>query len=449
MRPRTRIWLALLAAAVGALPNVFAAPDDRSIALGLPIIVLSLAYLLTRLESHRRPLAVDLVCATLLAAPALACHTWLGLRSTDAVHWYVPEIRGMGALETAAAGGSTVGLLWGGGLALLAMRGRRGLPVAAAMLAGGAWLGAGSLALNQLSDAVDRIPSRATVHGAAVLVQWQLGALFGGLVAGGAAFRCRRSITEQLVSAISGALVTGFCTVPVVTTARVLDLKPFQTPLPQTPPGPRGVGVVYDAPNGHSASSLIAALEREGHTIDTEIWYALPSRDLPWHRTLRLGLVVAVPPDTSRAHLDEIARIGRRYSAFRLGLPGRAPGLPPGVMDTLLGWPTVGLLLDLPPKDAVWGTLRADGTIRWDASPPPLERPGACALRAEADVSVGTITTAIHALERYSRTTRCRGIAWPPPRCHPGGTGDARCPQVPEAHDSPFETVTRPSQGIW
>ncbi|MBO84203.1 MAG: hypothetical protein CL927_02500, partial [Deltaproteobacteria bacterium] len=87
-----------------------------------------------------------------------------------------------------------------------------------------------------------------------------------------------------------------------------------------------------------------------------------------------------------------------------------------------------GLLLDPPPEDTVWGTLLSDGTIRWDDAVPAFDTAPHCALRAEATVSVGMLSTALFDIARASRTLRCRGIAWPPPRCHPEGAGDPLCP---------------------
>ncbi|HCH62635.1 MAG TPA: hypothetical protein DFR83_07525, partial [Deltaproteobacteria bacterium] len=340
-----RVAIALLATVVGGAPTFITSPIDRPLVLGLPIIVVSLAYLLTRI-GDRRPVTIDLVCATLLAAPGIACHSWLSLRGSDATNWYFPELRVLGVIEQSGAGAATIGILWSGAIALLALRGRRSLPSAVALFAGGAWLGLGTLLLKQLVYVLYHSPPQALIYALAAVNQWQIGALFGALLVWTAAARVQPSLGARIALAVFAAILTAACTVPVVAIAHMVDLAPLQTELQQTPPGPRGVGIVYDAPEGASAEALTILLQVRGQSTKPDTWTPNRDRKLPWHRALRLGLVVAVPPSTTRADLDALARVARQHGALRIELSTRATGLPPGVMNTLLGWPTVGHLLD-------------------------------------------------------------------------------------------------------
>lgn len=141
-----------------------------------------------------------------------------------------------------------------------------------------------------------------------------------------------------------------------------------------------------------------------------------------------MGVLVVLPPDSPRTVLDELVQAAWGQNTFRLSLPGRSPSAPPGLLGALFAHPTVDLLLDPAPSDAVWGTVHASGDITWDTNPPTTTPAPSCSLRAEPDVTVGTLTEVAFALSRRTASVRCRGIGYPPAACHPGGAGSPHCP---------------------
>ena len=415
---------------VGALPTLLGAPEDRSLAMGLPTIAVALGVLLRRVDDRDRAYTVDLVCAGLLACPGLASHGWLRLRAFDASSWYFPEQRVLGILEQAGAGGTTAGILWGAAVALAALRGRRAVPLVAAFVTAGAWIGAGNLSVALLIDQLFTRPSAALTFVTALCAEWGVGAVLGATGAFVASQQVA-SARERMVSVGLGALLTGTCTVPVALLADTVDLAPFPGKLPAAPVGPRTIAPVYTSAAAPTEASVADVLVPAGHPEADIPWTPRVYRKSAWHRGLRMGLVVALPPGAPRSWLDTVAASAYRHNTFRIALPGRADGLPPGVMDDLLGWPTVDLLVDPPPASATWGTLHADGSLTWDDAPPTSDPPPHCALRADADTTVGTITAAAFGLADRTADHRCRGIAWPPVPCHPGGPGLPHCPAPP------------------
>ena len=425
-----RMAIAVGACVVGALPTFLAAPEDRALAMGLPAIALALGVILQRVDDRDRAFTVDLICAALLACPGLTAHGWLRLRATDAAAWYFPEQRVLGILEQAGAGGATAGILLGGAVALAALRGRRAVPLVAGMVAAGVWIGAGSLVVATLIDHLMYAPPLPLLLAAAVTAEWGAGAIFGAALAVLASMRSTPG-RERVAAAVVGAGITAACTVPVATLVETLDLPTLPDNLPTALPGPRTVAPLYAPDGAPSADALAALLLASGHPTLTDDWTRRDYPRAPWHRGLRMGVVVALPPDTPRAELDGLARAAFGQNTFRMALPGRAEGLPPGLVDHLLGFPTVDLLLDPAPADAHWGTVHADTTVTWDSQSPEGSPPPPCALRADPDVTVGTLTTVAFRLSDRSSTERCRGIGWPPARCHPGGAGDPLCPSPP------------------
>jgi hypothetical protein len=408
---------------------MLAAPEDRALALSLPLITVALGFLLTRIDDRDRAFTVDLVCAGLLAAPGLGCHGWLRLRAFDAASWYVPDQRILGILEQAGAGGASAGILIGAAVALAALRGDRARPLYVGLLAAGLWLGAGSLVLAQLVDQLYAEPSWLLTLSAALTVETGAGAILAAFAVW-AATSSTVPTRERVTAVVASAALTAATTVPVNLLADTLDIPSLSTGLPHGPPRPRTVAPIYTPANAPDATELERFLVDHGHPASSAPWSRLSHRTVPWHQALRLGVVLVLPPDTPRATLDALAASAHQTNTLLMALAGRASGLPPGTMDRLLGFPTVELLLDPPPEGAVWGTLHADGTITWDHAPPDARIGPPCGLRADQDVTTEVLTTAVFQLVDKAEAHRCRGIAWPPARCHPDGAGDPLCPSL-------------------
>jgi len=421
------VAIATGASLFGAVPALLSAPEDRALAIGLPAIALALGYLLNRIVHDRRPYIIDLACAALLTCPGLAMHGWLYARALDASAWYLPEQLVSGLLSQSAAGGATTGVLWGAAIALAALRGLRALPLVTGIATAGLWLGAGSLTLTALLTELYKGPPTLLLYLVDSTINPFIGAIGGGLLV-----LARTSRTtprrEQICSVVLGALLTATCTVPLQALVRSLELPKIQTALPITPAGPRTIAPTYEPGGPPSAEDFAAFLNASGHPGKTRPWTPREYPLAPWHLGLRMSAAIALPPDTTRSELDALAAAAWIQNTFRLSLHGRATGGPEGTIDQLLGYPTVDLLLDPAPANAVAGTVHSDGRVTWDTSPPDASPPPHCSLRADADVTVRTLTTVAFRLTNRAARERCRGIGYPPARCHPGGAGDPHCP---------------------
>ena len=422
--------VATVASLVGAIPTMLSAPEDRALAIGLPAIALALGYLLGRVDDRGRAYTVDVVTAGLLACPGLAAHGWLRLRALDATAWYPAEQQILGMLEQAGGGGATAGILWGAAVALASLRGRRSIPLVAALVAAGAWIGAGSLAVALLIDQLYVVPAAWLLACTAVAVEPVAGALVGGTLVAVAA-RGRGSVREKLGSMLVGAALTAACTVPVGLLTDTLGAAPSAEAIPAAPIGPRNVALAYAPEGPPSAVDFAELLESTGRSGSPRAWARRTYSKLPWHRGLRVGVVLALPQDTPVADLLDLTAVAHSRNTDRVGLAARAEGVPSGILDNLLGHPTADLLLDAPPADATWGTVHADGSVTWDDAAPRSTPSPHCALRAAGDTTVGTLTTVVFQVADRTVEVRCNGVGFPPARCHPGGAGDPLCPPSP------------------
>lgn len=403
-------------------------------ALGLPVIALALGFLLKRVE-RSQPLLANFAAAVLLVCPGIAAQGWLRLRAFDAIAWYRADLAVVGMLDQAGGSGAGAGLLLGGAVSLAALRGRQAGPLIGAMVAAGIWLGAGGLSMAMLAGSMDQQPHIGLLLAMSLTAEWGVGATWGAVLgiagARGIPAGVANRRTSALLGAIAGASLCVATTTPVHLLVEQLGLTQPQLALPAARPGPRISGMTIETSPKTLSEDLPHALADRGlqSTVDRE-WLPIRYPDNAWANGMRLAAVVALPKDAHRATIDDTARILWNHHISQLALPGRAEGLPPGIVDDLLGWPTAELLLDAPPQEAVWLDLHADGTLVHD--PVPVERPPICVLRSSADVTVSLLTqTVLDLTHPADRAPRCRAVAWPPARCHPSGSGDPHCPDLP------------------
>ena len=96
-----------------------------------------------------------------------------------------------------------------------------------------------------------------------------------------------------------------------------------------------------------SASSPIphVAYRSPGNDAETLV-VLLPGIDSRAADFAENGWVEKIHAAAPRAAIDLAAREAYAHDTALVGLPARAAGLPPGVVDDLLGWPTAELRLD-------------------------------------------------------------------------------------------------------
>ena len=427
-----RAALAAVAALLGTIPALLGTHEDRSLAAGLPVIAFSLAFLLDRIDA-RKPIAADFVAVALLVCPGLATHGWLCLRSMDAMAWYRPEQAIYGILDQSGGARAGAGLLIGGALSLAVLRGRRTSPLIAAMGAAGLWMGAGGLSADLLAHAVNESAPKVLWLALAVTAEWGAGAIFGGLV-GLASVRFTVGTRQTRwraarLGAITGALLCVLSTVPVQLLATQLEISSPSIPLPEAMPGTRIAAITLEPRPDQIEADLQQAFAQMERARTDKAWEPRTYPLAPWEQGLRLSAVVALPPTATRTVLDEVARMAYAHDTNLIGLSARAHDLPPGVVDELMGWPTIELRLDPPPEGTPWLELSADGTIHGlDALQTTLEMP-VCGLRAAEQTTVAQVASAVQELTRaWASKPTCTAVAWPPPRCHSGGAGDPYCP---------------------
>ncbi len=100
-----------------------------------------------------------------------------------------------------------------------------------------------------------------------------------------------------------------------------------------------------------------------------------------WWRTPRVSVVLALPASTSGAELDAWVDALEARRVGRLGLVGRSTDPLPGRLGTWLSWPTVGLLLDRPPKARAGPAFRPRGQLGRAEPRPPATAPAAHSCR--------------------------------------------------------------------
>lgn len=429
-----RVALAICAALVGGIPAFFGTHEDRSLALGLPVIALGLGVLLKRID-RTQPLLADVASAVLLICPGLAAHGWLRLRALDAMAWYRADLAVIGVLDQAGSSGAGAGLLLGGAVSLAALRGPQAGPLIGAIVAAGTWLGAGGLSVALLAVSMDPLPPVALLLGVSLTAEGGVGAAWGAVLAiagaRGIPTNTPTRTGRALIGATLGAVLCAAATAPVHMLAEQLNLSNPQQNLPAVRPGPRISGRTIQTALGTLTDDLSGALATRGLAqTPNRAWLPTPYPNSAWASGVRLAAVVALPPDAPRTALDAAARVLWDHRVSLLALPGRAEGLPPGIVDDLLGWPTAELLLDAPPVEAAWLDLQADGTIA--GLPALAEQTPVCVLRSSADVTVSLVTRTVLDLTRPADLRpRCLAVAWPPERCHSHGSGDPHCPALP------------------
>jgi len=347
--------------------------------------------------------------------------------------WYRPELAVLGVLDQAAGSGAGAGLLLGGAVSLAALRGRRAGPLIGAMVAAGIWLGAGGLSVALLAVSLRGATSWPVLMGVSLTAEWGVGAVLGAVLgiagARGIVDRRGRGGSAALMGALAGAGLCAATTAPVHLLADQLDLGTATTALPDAPPGPRLAGATLAPRPEHLEADLARAFAELDRSPGEHPWVPHNYPRAAWADGLRLSAIVALPPDAPREALDVAARSAFAHNTRLLGLPARAEGLPTGVVDDLLGWPTAELLLDPPPENTPWLVLSADGGLAGLDRLPTSDRLPDCGLRAAPDVTVSLVVRTVLQLTRgASGPPVCGAIAWPPARCHPDGAGDPHCP---------------------
>ena len=120
--------------------------------------------------------------------------------------------------------------------------------------------------------------------------------------------------------------------------------------------------------------------------------------------------VLAVPSDTPVVDLYESVKSMRRRGVYKMGLTGRA-NPPYGPLGALFAWPAVELLLDRPPRAALWMHLNTR-SIEELPLVPGRGMPRACVLLIDDQVKVNHLYNTVRSLSSTYGDKRCqRGIA--------------------------------------
>ncbi|MBL8617470.1 MAG: hypothetical protein JNM72_17815 [Deltaproteobacteria bacterium] len=342
----------------------------------------------------------------------------------DAAPYTDPAQIGGWALEVLPQGERGVGgLLLGGALGLLRLRGRPAAGAAAPL----ALCGGLALAAELWRDlAAEAFTQNDPLLGdlALLLVGPALpAALALGLLGAGALRRAPLLLGAALGCA--ALAFGGLLPAPRLSVALAAVAPADRADLPVGARGPALAG----APIPYDHTDMDAVLRANRRAFDPNAAWSCRRFDRRWHLGARAAELIAAPADLPVGALRPAVDRLRAWSVDRLALQGRV-AQPPSALDRLTGaaplWsrPTARLLLDAPPEGAAWIRLGPAGVVgapptRTDDSP-RLD----CVIDVQDDVTVQQLYTVARELTE-GPAAPCRALAWAPT----GASPEALCPK--------------------
>lgn len=342
----------------------------------------------------------------------------------DAAPYTDPAQIGGWALEVLPQGERGVGgLLLGGALGLLRLRGRPAAWAAAPL----ALCGGLALAAETWRDlAADAFAQNDPLLGdlALLLIGPALpAALAVALLALGAARRAPLTLGAALGCA--ALALGGLLPAPRLAVALAAVAPADRADLPVGDRGPALAG----APIPYDHADIDGVLRANRRAFDREAGWACRRFDRRWHLGARAAELIAAPATLPVGALRPAIGRLRAWSVDRVALQGRA-AQPTSALDRLTGaaplWsrPTARLLLDAPPAGAAWLRLGPGGL---EGAPPPRADDSPrldCVIDVQDDVTVQQLYTAARGLTE-GPAAPCRALAWAPAGAGP----DALCPK--------------------